>query len=140
MRVTLGVIAGILVALATILLVEWTGHLLYPFPSDAVLADPERAGRAFASVPIAAKLIVVFGWFAGALVGSLVAAMVGRLRGLAWLIAAVVAIAGILNILMIPHPAWMQIAAVVAPLLGGLGAVHLAGLPGRSTGRPDHAA
>lgn len=140
MRFAAGVIAGIVAALATIILVVWAGHLVYRFPADAGLADPEATGRAMAAIPLVAKLIVLFGWFAGALVGGFVAAIISRLSGLAWLIAAVGAFAGIVTVLMIPHPAWMQIAAVAVPLLGGLAAVHLAGPRIRPGARPDPAA
>jgi hypothetical protein len=36
-----------------------------------------------------------------------------------WIIAGLILLGGVANIMMIPHPLWMQIAAVVAPLLGG---------------------
>ena len=42
-----------------------------------------------------------------------------------WLVAAVAAAAGIANILMIPRPFCMQLAAVLAPMLGALAASHL---------------
>jgi hypothetical protein len=52
-------------------------------------------------------------------------------------VAALVAAASILNILMIPHPEWMQIGAVIAPVLGGLVATHLAkGRPYRMKATP----
>ncbi len=43
----------------------------------------------------------------------------------AWVVAGLVAVAGMVMTNMIPHPVWMQIGAVIAPLAGGLVASHL---------------
>ncbi len=41
------------------------------------------------------------------------------LRTVLGIIAGLILLGGIANIMMIPHPLWMQIAAVAAPLLAG---------------------
>jgi hypothetical protein len=120
----MGIIAGVLIAFAAVALIELLGHQAVPVPSDAALRDPEVA-QAIAGVPLAAKLIVVFAWFAGTLAGGAAARRISGERWAAWLVAAIVAAAGIANILMIPHPFWMQLAAVLAPVLGALAANHL---------------
>ena len=46
-------------------------------------------------------------------------------------IATLILIAAVANIVMFPHPMWMNVAAFVAPLLGGLVGARLAGEPAR---------
>ena len=119
------VIVGIVIAFATIWIVDSLGHLLYPLPSDLNVRDPEQVADLLRTMPAGALAFVAAAWLLGALVGGLAAASVARARWAAWAIAALVAVAAILNIYMIPHPEWLQIAAVIAPALGGLIAGHL---------------
>ena len=42
-----------------------------------------------------------------------------RLRFPGWVIAGLILLGGVANLMMIPHPLWMQIGAIAAPLLGG---------------------
>ena len=83
-----------------------------------------KRGEAFAArylreAPMAAKLALVFGWFAGALAGGWTAAKIGLRSWLAWVPAGLVLLGGIANMMLIAHPAWMMAAGVVAPLVGG---------------------
>lgn len=124
-RNILGIVAGLAVAVLAVMVVQALGHQLYPYPADVDLNDPEQIARVFPTVPVAAKLFVVAAWFLGALAGAAVAkSIIGR-DWAAWTIAVLIACAGIMNLFIIPHPVWMQISAVVAPLLGGLIANHL---------------
>lgn len=129
-----GTLGGIVVAVLVILLVERIGHIFYPMPGDVDMTDPGAVGLALGAAPLAAKLIVVGAWFVGALVGALVAGLISRAYWPGWIVAGFVALGGILNIVLIPHPVWMQIAAVAAPLLGGLVAHHVG--PARRSRRP----
>jgi hypothetical protein len=119
------VLAGAVAALAAIMAIEMLGHLAYPLPSDLDLHDPERAGAYLRSVPLGAKLVVVAGWILGGLVGGLVAKTIARRLWPLWTVAGLLALAGIVNVLMIPHPLWMQVAAVVAPFVGAALAHHI---------------
>ena len=125
-RIAGAVIVGLVAAMLTVFVIEWLGHLLFPMSSDVELHDPEKTAQARAEIPLAARLLVVLAWFAGALAGGFIADRIGRSASLAWVIAALLIVAGIVNILMIPQPVWMQIAAIASPLLGGLAAARLA--------------
>jgi hypothetical protein len=124
-RIIGGIVAGAIVAVATIMLVEMIGHLIFPLPDDLALGDPEVVAGPSPTMPVAAQFIVVLAWFGGALAGGYVAKRICYRWWAAWAIAALVAAAGVVNVMMIPHPVWMQIAAVIAPLVGGLLAGHL---------------
>jgi hypothetical protein len=124
-RSILGIVAGIVVAVLTVMAVQALGHALYPYPADIDLNDPEQIARVFPTIPLAAKLFVVAAWFGGGLAGAAVAKAIAGRDWAAWTIAVLIAIGALTNIFVIPHPVWMQVSAIVAPLLGGLVANHL---------------
>ena len=125
LRLIGGIVAGIVLALATVFLVELIGRVVYPF-DDIDMHDRQAVGEMIAAMPVGALLIVAAAWLLGAFVGGAVAARIGGRRWAAWLVAGIVLLFALATILMYPHPAWMQIAAIVAPALGGLLAGHLA--------------
>lgn len=125
-RLILGIVAGMVAAFATVFAIDLAGHQIYPLPSDLNMRDPEAVGAFIETMPAGALAVVVIAWFAGALDGGVVASLIARRAWTVWPIAGAVALAGIVNVLMIPHPAALQIGAVVAPLLGGLAASLLA--------------
>ena len=126
-----GIVAGLVAALSVILLVAWIGHLALPGTGEF---DLESEG-ALASVPLSAKLVVLFAWFSGALAGGATALRLTGREWALWIVAAAVVAVGVGNIFVIPYPVWMQIGAFAAPLLGGLVARHLP--IARNSGRPD---
>ena len=132
-RNILGIVVGLVVAVLAVMAVQALGHALYPYPADIDLNDPEQIARIFPTIPLPAKLFVVAAWFGGALAGAAVAKAIAGRDWAAWTIAVLIAIGAVTNIFVIPHPVWMQLSAVVAPLLGGLIANHL-------VRRRDHAA
>ena len=124
-RILASIVAGTLAAFAVIWLIEFAGHAAWPVASDVEMRDPEAMARALPAIPLAAKLVVVFAWFAGSLAGGAIAKRIARAWWVAWPVAALVAFACIMIVMMIPHPVWMQVAGVAAPLLGGLVATHI---------------
>ncbi len=125
-KAILGIVAGLVVAFATVFAIDLAGHQIYPLPSDLNMHDPEAVGAFVQTMPPAALAVVVVAWFVGAFDGGIVAALISRRAWTVWPIAALVAAAGVVNVLMIPHPVALQIGAVVAPLLGGFAASLLA--------------
>lgn len=125
LKLIAGVVVGIVAAAATILLVELGARLVYPV-GNVDIRDADAVAAMIASLPLGAMLFVVAAWFAGALVGGAAAAWISGRRWAAWLIGAIVALMGIVNIFTYPHPVWMQIAAVVAPVIGGIVGGHVA--------------
>lgn len=116
-----GIVAGIIAAFAIIWLVDLLGHALFPPPAGLGMRDSAAAiGAYLAAMPAGAQFFVALSWFAGALAGGAVAYRISGEAWAAWTIAILVALAAIANIVMIPHPMVLQVAAVVAPLLGGL--------------------
>jgi hypothetical protein len=119
-RLVGGIVLGIVAAFATVFCIDLIGHQIYPMPSDLNVRDPEAVGAFIRTMPPGALAIVVLAWFVGALDGGIVAGAVSRRAWTVWPVAAAVAIGGVINVLLIPHPVALQIGAVAAPLLGGL--------------------
>jgi nitrate/nitrite transporter NarK len=97
---------------APVAAIVYAAHLVWRVPGEA---EP----------PLGALMLVPAAYFLGALVGGWIAARISGRAWTAWLVGAVAAAGAIWSMFLIPHPAWMQIAAVVAPLLGALVAGHL---------------
>ena len=119
LRTILGIIAGVVLAAVVMMGLEMAGHAAMPPPAGLDSADPEDLKQMVASASLAAKAWVVFAWFAAALAGGWLARRISRTGWAGWVIAGLIGVGGIANIMMIPHPLWMQIAAVAVPLLGG---------------------
>ena len=114
-----GIIAGIVTIFVTVFVIEMIGHQFFPISGEVNLRDPAANPTLITGAPIGAQLFVVGAWFAGALLAGLVAGRISGRHWPVWTMAALVILAALANVAMIPHPVWMQIGAVVAPLLGG---------------------
>ena len=126
MRATLAVIAGILAGMAAMIAVSYAGDLLFPTmamraPGGAI----EQATAVFANAPLGLKLFLVLAWFVGGLVAGLVAKLIARDGRIAWIAIGILTALTAVNIFVLPFPVWMEIANVLAPLLGGLIGNHL---------------
>ena len=120
LRTILGIVAGVVVAFVVLMGLEMAGHAAMPPPAGLDPADPEDLKQMVASASTAAKAWVVFAWFAAAVAGGWVARRLSRASWAGWVIAGLIVVGGIANIMMIPHPLWMQIAGVLGPLaIGG---------------------
>lgn len=123
-RRLLGVLAGLAVAMVTIVVVEMVGMQVYPLPEGVNPQDPASLAAAIPQMPLGAFLFVLLAWLLGASCGALVAGRVarehGRRAGLT--VGALVLVGALYNLYTIPHPVWFAILAVV-----GIAAVtHLA--------------
>ena len=119
LRKVIGVVLGIVLANLFIFGWEMLGHQL---PLGGRILTPQDAALpgAIDAIPLPAKLWVVAGWFLGAFLGALLAFRVARWDYAGWIVGALVAAAGIANIVMLPHPMWMALCAVALPFVGAL--------------------
>lgn len=113
-------VAGVLVAMLSVWLVQKIGHAVYPLPADIDVNDTEAMKTYVASLPIGALLFVIASYFIGTTVGTCVACAIGTMlpRVFAILIGCLMLVATTMNVMMIPHPTWFVIAAVVAIVIG----------------------
>jgi energy-converting hydrogenase Eha subunit B len=117
-RNILAVVLGIVAAGVTVFLVEIVGHFILPAPPGVDPTNPESLRANAANLPLASLVAVLIAWCAGSFVGGLVAALVSReQKMLCALIAALFVIgSGVATMVMIPHPIWFWIAAILLPL------------------------
>lgn len=124
------VLLGLGLAFAITFVVEGVNTQVYPLPPGTDLADPASMKAAMATLPATALLVVLGGWFVGALAGAWAAARFARPAGKPPLIVGVVLlVAAVANMLMFPHPAWFWIIGVaIYPVATWLGA-RMGGTP-----------
>ena len=115
-RRILGTLAGLLAALAVLYLVELVDLAVYPVPT----IDPGLRDSAALVMPFGAMLFVIVGWLVGPLVGVLVALRIDHWDASAWILIVLCGLASLFNVMLLPSSAWTEIAAVVAPVAGGV--------------------
>lgn len=115
MRRLLAVLVGVAAAVVAMLAIEAVAHTVNP-TSRSGLVEAMNAP---------AKLLVAAGWFLSTFAGALAALRVGRWPPAAWAVGLLVLAGGIANILSIPHPPWMQAAALLLPVLAVAAALRL---------------
>jgi len=122
MRAVLGAVAGLVAAFVCVQIAEMITHQLYPFPPGADMHDMATIKKFVATLPLTAMLLVLAGWLIGALLGTFVAAKIGRSRVPAYVVGVLLLCAGIANSFLIPQPAWFTAVSMViflaAPFAG----------------------
>ena len=113
-------IAGVLVAMLSVWLVQKIGHAVYPVPTDVDFNDMEAMKAYVATLPVGALLFVIASYFIGTTAGTCAACAIGTMlpRIYAVLIACLMLVATTMNVMMIPHPTWFIVAAVIAIVVG----------------------
>jgi hypothetical protein len=125
LRSVVALILGMVLGFFLIAAIEIGGQVIYPFPADTDLADVKAVKAAFANAPPVVLLPVLLGWavgtFAGAALAALMAGRAPEVHGV--IIGVLFLLAGIANMLMLPHPLWFWVVglAVFVPA-GYLGA------------------
>ena len=115
LKKVLSVVAGLVVGMIVIGLVEGLGHLFFPPPEGLDMSDMEVVAEYIKTAPILSLLWVILAWFIGAFAGGAVATMVNKDadRMPAYLVGGILTLSGILNIVMIPHPIWFWLGILV---------------------------
>ena len=119
LRDVLGAIAGIAVAVLTVMLFEWISHMLYPVPADLDVTSTTALADHMASAPPGALILVVAGYFVATFDGTFIAAWIGRAKPFifALVVGVLMLVATVSNLIVIPHPMWFNIAAVAGIII-----------------------
>lgn len=112
-------IAGVVIAVVLVWVVEKVGHAVYPPPPDLNFADPDAMRAYMETVPLGALLFVAAAWFIGTLCGTCAACAIGTAKPMifAMVVGGLMLIATIMNLVMIPHPMWFSILGVVGVVI-----------------------
>lgn len=126
MRGFLGLIGGLVAGIIALLAIGYVGGMLFPIPIDPHIRDAiEQATAALPNAPLGAKLFIAASWFGAGLFAALVAKAISRSSAVAWSAVGILTVLTLANVFLAPFPAWMEIASVALPLVGGLIGNHL---------------
>jgi hypothetical protein len=119
MRKLLGVLFGTVIGLAALAGLAKLNLIFFAWPSFDWM-DPKAWATAIAAAPVTALAMVAGSWAIATLAGGLIAVRAANWAPAGWLVTLFLAAAGGASVWYVPQPLWMQIAAVVAPLMAGL--------------------
>ncbi len=128
-RKILAVLAGIISSFVLVFLIDAIGHVVYPFPADLDFNNAEQMSAYVQMMPAGAHLLVLAAWIISTFVGSFITWMIAKEKPmmLASIIGILMMVASVITLVMIPHPAWFSISAVIGIIL----AAFLAGKVGQ---------
>ena len=106
--VLLGLVAGMAVNMALVIL---NTKVLFPLPPGTDMNDPASFKAYIEGLPQSAFVVVLFAHLGQSFVGAWLAARVGVTRPmvLALVVGALSLVAGVLNAMQVPMPAWMYV-------------------------------
>lgn len=140
-RLFLSIAGGIVAALVVVTLGDALAGAIHPLPPGLDFSDRDAVRTAIAGMPLAAYLALVAGWSAAGGLGAWTAARTApshrRRAGL--VVGALLLASTLANLVMIPHPAWMWPAALVAVALAGVAGARLGATGEVPAMRPDAA-
>jgi len=128
LRAILAVIAGLLVGSVVIVGIEMLSTLAFPLPDGVDPMDQEAMRGVMHDIPTGAFLIIVLAYFLGVLAGAWTALRLHptHARWAGYVVVALFAAATAVNLLSLPHPAWVYVAAPIALVAGLALALRLA--------------
>jgi hypothetical protein len=114
-RSLLGVLAGFVVAVVVIMVVEMIGMKVYPLPAGVDPTDPAALEALLPTLPLGSFLFVLASWFLGTGVGAVVAQRVSKAttRAPGLTVGGLVLAAALYNLWAIAHPVWFMAVAVI---------------------------
>ena len=131
LRIVLGVIIGAAIGVAIVSLGDYLNHRFFPPPPDVQVTNPEAIRAWMAEAPILSLLGLPVTWTVAALAAAFAGAKIGARAWAGWIAGALIVAATALNLMLIPHPVWVLIAAIAL--------VPLAAWFGGKLGGPAHA-
>src|SRR5688572_9988992 len=110
-RVILGVIIGVALGIGIVMAGDAINHMLWPPPPEVQVTNPEAISDYMASAPITSLLGLPVTWAIAAFAAAFAAAKIGAQAWAGWVAGGLICVATGLNLIMIPHPTWMLVAA-----------------------------
>lgn len=126
LRSILAVLAGIVAGGFLAFLIEIPGMVIHPLPPGTDMRNLEVLKSHMANAPLAAQVLLAVAWMLGPLAGSWLAASIARRMKLvhAIVVGMFFLAMDMMNVRSLPHPMWLIVVAVLAPIaacwIGGL--------------------
>lgn len=112
-RLILGIVIGIAAGIGVVMLGDMLNHRFFPPPPEVQVTNPEAIREYMQTAPVLSLLGLPVTWTIAAFVAAFAAAKISARHWAGWVAGGVLAAATGLNLVMIPHPLWMLIAAIV---------------------------
>ena len=127
-RKILAVIAGVVVAILTIFMIERLGHAVYPPPTGIDFSDPEAMSAYTDNASAMELLFPALAWVVATFLGGSLATAIARGAPMvnAAIIGGLILFGTVMNLVMIPHPLWFSIVAIVAIIAAIFGTARFA--------------
>ena len=110
----LAVFVGIMFGGLVVWAVEMLGHSLYPPPANFDFNDKNALDAFITNAPFGSKLFIIIAYASGSFIGGLITQLIAQTKTNtpSLITGTFLMIAGIMNMLNIPHPLWMVISCV----------------------------
>ena len=117
-RTILAVLVGLVVAGLSMTAIQMIGHALSPPPQGMYPQSAESVAEFMDQISVAAKLMVCLAWAVGSFLGAYAAGIISYVhkRGAALSVGVLMTLSIVANLTMIPHPLWMILVGLFAPL------------------------
>ena len=111
-------IAGMVVMMITVALVQWIGHSIYPPPPGMDPSDRTAMIALISTMPLGALAMVLLAYAGGSFLGAGTATAISRRhkRVVALAIGVVMLALVAINFAIIPHPIWMIVLGLLVPV------------------------
>ena len=117
MRKVIGIIVGLVIAIALIDVAWGSAARWFPSPVDPG-ADVDLLATYVTRMPLAGQLLVTAGWLIAGLAAAFVALRLSQWRPAGWIVGVLIVVLGLWNLTQLAQPLWMQAMSFVAPLAG----------------------
>lgn len=109
------IVLGLVVVLIFIIAIEWMSSILHPFPPGVDPSDIEACRAHVARYPAWVLLLAVLGWWLCTFVSSWLSTHIGYKKHPAHgiLVGAILLTLAVVNMAMLPYPAWFWILNLV---------------------------
>ena len=115
MRSILGLIAGLAVAIVTVMLFQWISHTVWPPPEGLNTKDSAALAEHLKVAPLGSLILVVAGYIVGTFDGVFLGCFIGTAKRYIYavVIGGLVLIGTISTLIMIPHPIWFAASSLI---------------------------
>lgn len=112
-RIILGVVIGVAVGIGLVMVGDVINHRFFPPPPEVQITNPEAIRAYMQTAPITSLLGLPVTWTIAAFAAGFAGAKIGAKTWAGWIAGGLIFGATCLNLVMIPHPLWMLVAAVI---------------------------
>lgn len=113
LRLILGIIIGIAAGIGVVMVGDMLNHRFFPPPPEVQVTNPEAIRDYMQTAPVLSLIGLPVTWTVAAFLGAFAAAKIGARRWAGWIAGCVLFAATGLNLVLIPHPFWMLMAAII---------------------------